>query len=110
VRVSADGYPLVCGHPTGSLKVVFPASTKIPATIAAKTVLLNSVVPARVAVSGHTVTITAARPTGIMCHSITLGVLEIAFTRAAHIELGKARTAKVLRATKTFPAKVTPTA
>ena len=110
VKVSADGYPLVCGRPTGSLKVVFPAATKLPATIAAKTVTLNTVRPARVSVSGQAVTITAALPKGIMCHSITLGVLEIAFTRAAHVELGSARTAKILRATLTLPAKVTPSA
>ena len=110
VKVSAAGYPLVCGRPTGSLKVVFPASTKLPATIAAKTVLLNSVRPARVSVSGQAITITAARPTGIMCHSISLGVLEIAFTRAAHVELGSTRTAKILRATLTLSAKVTPSA
>ena len=110
VKVSAAGYPLVCGRPTGSLKVVFPASTKLPATIAAKTVLLNSVRPARVSISGQAITITAARPTGIMCHSISLGVLEIAFTRAAHVELGSTRTAKILRATLTLSAKVTPSA
>ena len=71
---------------------------------------LNTIMPARVAVSGQAVTITAARPTGTMCHSIVLGVLEVAFTRAAHIELGSARTAKILRATLTLPAKVTPSA
>jgi propanediol dehydratase small subunit len=110
VKVSAEGYPLVCGRPTGSLKVVFPAATKLPATIAAKTVTMNTVRAARVSVSGQTVTITAAKPTGIMCHSISLGVLEIAFTRAAHVELGSTRTAKILRATLTLPAKVTPSA
>ncbi len=110
VKVSAEGYPLVCGRPTGSLKVVFPASTKLPATIAAKTVTTNTFKTAKVSVSGHAVTITVAPPTGIMCHSISLGVLEIAFTRAAHIELGSARTAKILRASLTLPAKVTPSA
>jgi hypothetical protein len=105
--VSVSGFPIVCGRPLGTVKVVFPARVRLPARIAPATVRLNGLAPAHVGVAGRTVTIVLQRPKGIMCHSILLGPLAIRFTGAARVRVGTARTATVTHGAQRYRARIT---
>ena len=51
-------------------------------------------------------TIMLARPKGITCDSITVGRLTIAFSAAAHVRVGTARTAVVTHGAATYRARI----
>ncbi len=106
--VAVGGYPLVCGRPLGTLKIVFPASARLPRVIAPTAVTLAGVAVSRVHVAHRTVTITLL-PRGITCHSISLGPLTIHFATSARVRLVGRRTANatVQHATRAFRARVT---
>ena len=104
VRVSVSGFPIVCGDPRGSVKIVFPAPVRVAPRISPTSVRLNAAVPERVSVAGRTVTIVLPRPTGIMCHSIALGPLTIRF--ADGLRIGTARMALVTHGAQRFTARL----
>ena len=85
LTVKVASYPLVCGRATGSLAVGLPAAVQPAQTIAPAEVRLNGRTAARVAVSGRQVTVTAAAPAGVTCHSIMLDTLTLVFARAATV-------------------------
>ena len=104
--VAVSGFPIVCGRPLGTVKIVFPARVRLPAHIAPAAVGLNGLAPAHVGVAGRTVTIVLSRPKGVMCHSIVLGHLAIRFTGAARVHVGTARTATVRHGTQRYRATI----
>lgn len=78
-------YAMQCGWPGPRIEVVFPAAERLPARIAPAAVRMNGKPPAAVARSGSTVTLTIARPSGVMCDAIGPGTARIVFARAARI-------------------------
>ena len=74
---------LQCGRALGSVDVTFPAGAHVPAAIPAADVTVAGRPAQAVSVAGRTVTVTAPRPTGVLCHSITQGAMQVTFTRAA---------------------------
>jgi len=90
VKVTVNGYPLLCGRPRGSLVVAFPAAVDLPRTIAAGFVRVNGRAAAKVAVHGHAVTVAAPVQSGVTCQSITLGRVTLAFATGAGISSAKA--------------------
>jgi hypothetical protein len=107
VTVTAKGYPLICGHATGLVKVVFPAAVALPKKIAPSAVTVNGHAASSVTIAKHTISVIVPRNPGITCLSIVMGKLTIAFAPRAHVERRTARTATVLRATQRFAARVT---
>ena len=91
LKVTVPGFPLVCGRPLGIVKVVLPAAARLPHRIAGTSVRLNGTRALRVAVAGHTVSVTASLPKGITCHSIVAGRLTLVIGRAAGISLAPPR-------------------
>jgi hypothetical protein len=108
VTVTAQGYPLVCGRVTGLVEVEFPKVVHLPRTIPPGAVTLNGRPASSVSIDGRSVTMIAARPPGVTCLSIVLGRLTIAFAPRAHVDVGTARTAIVVRAARTYRARVAP--
>lgn len=78
-------YEMQCGWPGPSIAVVFPAAERLPARIDRTAVLVNGAPPASVARTGRTVTLTIARPTGVLCDAIAPGTVRVVFTRAARL-------------------------
>ncbi len=95
LTVNVSGFPLVCGRPLGIVKVVLPAAAILPHRIAGTSVRLNGAAALRVAIAGHTVSVTAALPKGITCHSIVAGQLKLVFARQAGVSLTPPRTRAV---------------
>lgn len=79
------GYAMQCGWPGPRIEIVFPAAERLPARIAPAAVRVNGRPPAAAARSDSTVTLTIARPSGVMCDAIGPGTARIVFTRAARI-------------------------
>lgn len=79
------GYDMQCGWPGPRIEVVFPAAERLPARMARRSVLVDGKPAASVTRAGHTVALTIAAPSGVMCDSIGPGMVRILFTRAAHI-------------------------
>lgn len=104
VHVSVSGFPIVCGQPRGTVRIVFPTAVRVAPSISPTHVRLNGGVPERVSVAGRTVTIVLPRPAGIMCHSIALGPLSIRF--ADGLRLGTARTAVLTHGAQRFTARL----
>lgn len=95
LTVNVSGFPLVCGRPLGIVKVVLPPAASLPHRIAGTSVRLNGAAALRVAIAGHTVSVTAALPKGITCHSIVAGQLQLVFARQAGVSLTPPRTRTV---------------
>jgi hypothetical protein len=74
---------LICGRPLGTTSVTLPSAADVPASIGAGDVTVNTLPVKKVAISGSTVTFGTPVQKGVMCHSITQGVMRIVFTRAA---------------------------
>ena len=86
VAVDLDaGLKLQCGWPGPRVEVVFPAAERMPAQIAPAAVLVDGKHPAGVTGSGRTISISIARPGGVMCDVIGPGRVHLVFTRAAHL-------------------------
>lgn len=86
VQIGLGGtYDMQCGWPGPRIEVMFPPAERLPARIARTSVLVDDKPPATVTRSGQTVSLTIARPSGVMCDAIGPGVARIVFTRAAHI-------------------------
>jgi hypothetical protein len=75
--------PLICGRPLGATSVTLPSAVDVPAAIGADEVTVNTLPVKRVSVTGSTVTFGTPVQKGVMCHSITQGLMRIVFTRAA---------------------------
>lgn len=74
---------LICGRPLGATSVTLPAAADVPVTIGAGDVTVNTLPVKKVSISGSTITFGAPPQKGVMCHSITQGLMRIVFTRAA---------------------------
>lgn len=83
-------YEMQCGWPGPAVAVTFPIAERMPPSVPQQAVLVNGKEPATAALSGRTVSLTIARPTGVMCDVIGPGTATIEFTRAAG--LGNPRT------------------
>jgi hypothetical protein len=98
-------YEMQCGWPgPGALLVRFPAGMTLPATLVARSAIVNGkpVTPREVvALHGGARTVAVALPKRpqIMCDSIGPGTLTVAFTRAARLGNPHAAGSYVLRAT-----------
>ena len=75
---------LQCGRPVGTLTVKLPAQFAVPARIDASSVKYGPRAAAKVATSGHTIVVTAARDK-VTCHSIAFGPETMTFTQAARL-------------------------
>jgi hypothetical protein len=97
-------YEMQCGWPgPGALLVRFPAGMTLPATLVARSAIVNGkpVTPREVvALHGGARTVAVALPKRpqIMCDSIGPGTLTVTFTRGARIGLPKAAGSYVVRA------------
>ena len=94
----------------GPVVVVLPAAMLVPATIPRTAVLVRGRPAPSVHVSGHVITIGLPRPPLVICQSIGLGTLTVAFTRAAQIGNPMAPGAYAVRARvggRTFTAALT---
>jgi hypothetical protein len=79
-------YEMTCGQPgMGPVVVVLPATMLVPAAIARTAVLVRGRPAPSVYVKGHVITIGLPRPPLVICQSIGLGRLTVAFTRAAQL-------------------------
>jgi hypothetical protein len=77
-------YEMTCGQPgTGPVVVVLPARMLVPASIARAAVLVRGRAAPSVHVNGHVIVIGLPRPPEVICQSIGLGTLTLAFTPAA---------------------------
>lgn len=79
-----------CGWPGPRIAVTFPTAERVASSIPRQAVLVDGKEPAAVVLSGRTVTLMVARPTGVMCDVVGPGTATIAFARAAG--LGNPRT------------------
>jgi hypothetical protein len=75
---------LQCGRPVGSSTVKLPVQFAVPARIDASSVTYGPRAAAKVATSGHTIVVTAARDK-LTCHSIAVGPETMTFTQAARL-------------------------
>jgi hypothetical protein len=99
---------LRCGRLAGTkaLVLALPARAHVPSAIPASAVLIGGRAAGKVAVTGHTLTISPAPPRGVMCNSIRVGVVKIVVEPAAGLGNPRVRGAYVLRLTYgpgTFP-------
>jgi hypothetical protein len=104
-------YEMTCGQPgVGPVVVVLPATMLAPATIARAAVLVRGRPAPSLTVKGHVITIGLPRPPLVICQSIGLGTLTVAFTRAARLGNPMAPGAYTVRARvagRTFTAALT---
>lgn len=83
LTLALGSFPLVCGRPSGTLVVRLPTAMKLPPSIPTQAVRLDHAAAGATSVRAHVVTIGAAMPHGITCDVVTLGKLELVFTRSA---------------------------
>jgi hypothetical protein len=89
---------LQCGRALGSVEVTFPAAAHVPRTIPARDVAVGGRPAGSVRVAGRTVTVTAPRPTGVICDSLAQGTMVVTFARAAGLRNPARAGTYVLRA------------
>ncbi|HET8895436.1 MAG TPA: hypothetical protein VFM96_15205 [Gaiellaceae bacterium] len=77
-------YEMQCGWPGPTIAVTFPTAERM-ARVPRQAVLVNGQEPATAALSRRTVSLTIARPKGVMCDVIGPGTATVEFTRAAGI-------------------------
>jgi hypothetical protein len=88
---------LQCGRLVGgSLVITFPRAMRVPRTIDAAAVLIGTTAARSVTVAGRVVTIGLPVPRGVLCDSISNGVVKITFSRAAGLGNPKAHGAYTL--------------
>jgi hypothetical protein len=92
---------LRCGRLPGTkaLVLALPARARIPSAIPAAAVLIGGRAAGKVAVAGHTLTISPAPPRGVLCDSIRVGVVKIVVLPAAGLGNPRVPGAYVLRLT-----------
>ncbi len=92
---------LRCGRLAGTkpLVLALPARARVPSAIPASAVLIGGRAAGKVAVAGHTLTISPAPPRGVMCNSIRVGVVKIVVLPAAGLGNPRAPGAYVVRLT-----------
>ena len=100
---------LQCGRLMGSrtLALTLPAKAHVAATIPATALTVGGKAAATVAVAGRVVTVTLPLPHGMMCDSITMGVVKVVFAPAAAFANPKAPgsyTVRVAHGAETFAA------
>ena len=77
---------LQCGRLNGGALVVrLPVQERMPATVAARAVLVGGKPSGAVAVAGHTLTVSIPRPRGMMCDVIGPGTVTLVLTRSANL-------------------------
>lgn len=77
-------YPMTCNQPgRGPLAVTLPSAMRVPARIARASVLVRGTPARSLVVRGHDVEVGLAKPPKIICQSITIGTLDVAFLRGA---------------------------
>jgi hypothetical protein len=85
-------FELQCGRLVGgSLVITFPRAMRVPRTIDAAAVLIGTTAARSVTVAGRVVRIGVPVPRGMLCDSISNGVVKITFSRAAGLGNPKAR-------------------
>jgi hypothetical protein len=103
-------YEMQCGSPgQGPVSVTLPATMSVPARIAAASVLVDGKTAPSIGRSGARILVGLPPQPRIMCDSITIGTLTIAFTKAAG--LGNPKSAgtyavSAARLAQTFSAKL----
>ncbi|HUJ91733.1 MAG TPA: hypothetical protein VLW05_03470 [Gaiellaceae bacterium] len=102
---------LQCGRLRGrSIDLVFPAASKLPKTVAAGAVSVQGRRPSSVRLTGRTLSIAMAPPTGVICDVIGPGIAKILVTRAAQVgnpSSAGTYTLSVRYGTETLPATLT---
>jgi len=105
---------LQCGKlRAGLLAVTFPSGFALPATVGPSAVLVDGAKPAKVSLTGRTLSITMPLRTGITCMVIAPGTAKILVTKAAQLGNPSAAGAYVLGVryrTEQLKAKLTITA
>ena len=77
---------LQCGRLRGgALALTFPAAAQLPRTMHASAIAVQGRRPSSVKLANRTLSITVARPTGVMCNVIAPGTVKILVTRAAQL-------------------------
>lgn len=77
---------LQCGKLRGgSLALTFPAAAQLPRTMHASAITVQGMQPSSVKLANRTLSITLARPTGVMCNVIGPGTAKIIVSRAAQL-------------------------
>jgi hypothetical protein len=89
---------LQCGRALGSVELTFPAAEHVPASIPARDVEVGGRAAGAVRVAGRSVTVTAPRPAGMICDSLSQGTMVVTFARAAGLRNPARAGAYVLRA------------
>lgn len=78
-------FEMQCGWPGPRVTVVFPDAERMPARISPAAVLVDGRQPAGITRAGHAISISIARPGGVMCDAIGPGRVHVVFTRAAQL-------------------------
>ena len=77
---------LQCGRLRGgALALTFPAAAQLPRTMYASAIAVQGKPPSSVKLANRTLSITVARPTGVMCNVIGPGTVKILVSRAAQL-------------------------
>jgi hypothetical protein len=77
---------LQCGKlRRNALALVFPAAARLPRTMSASEIAVDGKRPRSVKLTGRTLSITIAPPTGVMCNVIAPGTAKILVSRAAQL-------------------------
>lgn len=77
---------LQCGRLLSrKVELRFPASERLPSSVATSSVRVGGLHPASVTVSAHTLTIMLPRPSGLQCYTLATGTARIVLGRAAHL-------------------------
>jgi hypothetical protein len=75
---------LQCGRPTGGdVVLTLPRAARVPHAIAASTVRVNGVLPSKVAVTGHAVTVGLPVHKGITCFALIDGTMKLTVAPSA---------------------------
>jgi hypothetical protein len=76
---------LHCGRPLGTIAVTLPAAARVPQSIPPVDVRVNGKPAGAAATDGKTITVAAARPSGVMCDSIAIGAMTVAISGRAGV-------------------------
>lgn len=76
-------YEMQCGWPGPTIAVTFPALERMPSSVPRRAVLVDGKEPTAAMLNERTVSLTIARPAGVMCDVIGPGIARVAFSRAA---------------------------
>jgi hypothetical protein len=103
-------YTMQCGYPgPGPIVFTLPTAMRVPQTMSRSYVLVNGKPAVSVAVSGHQVSVGLAPAPQVMCDTLAIGTLTIAFNPGANLGNPSAPGTYSVRATRgqtAFEAKV----